>query len=135
MPVACAAVAVRGMLPTWWCVLSVVRCQRRGVGWVRKGSDVCYYQNTIKRKGGYYYTASFSLIFENHNDTVYIAHSYPYTYTDLQRCVSSLLGLRAGIAVRRHAPITLALHLHHAIPAIPKVWSGPCTWWPSLSQC
>ncbi len=60
--------------------------QRRGVGWARKGTDVCYYQNSIRRKGGYYYTATFSMIFEHSNDTVYIAHSYPYTYTDLQRC-------------------------------------------------
>ncbi len=59
--------------------------QKRGVGWVRRGTDVCYYQNAIKKKSTYYYTATFSVVFEHPNDTVYIAHSYPYTYSDLQR--------------------------------------------------
>ena len=67
-----------------------MRLQSRGIGWTRRGTDVCYYQNSIRRKGGYYYTATFSLVFEHAYDTVYIAHSYPYTFTDLQRYLRAL---------------------------------------------
>lgn len=31
-----------------------------------------------------YYTLTFNIDFQHDNDTVYFAHSYPYTYTDLQ---------------------------------------------------
>ena len=77
--------------------------------------DVCYYQNSIKRKGGYYYTATFSLIFEHHGDTVYIAHSYPYTYTDLQRYSSGDI-----VVVPALSPTLLLLHVG---------LSGTCTGW------
>lgn len=30
------------------------------------------------------YTLTFNVEFQNDNDTVYFAHSYPYTYSDLQ---------------------------------------------------
>ena len=33
---------------------------------------------------------TFSIQFEHDNDTVYFAHSYPYTYSDLQRYLSKL---------------------------------------------
>ena len=30
---------------------------KQGKGWVRAGADICYYQNSMKRKNtGYYYT-------------------------------------------------------------------------------
>ena len=60
------------------------------VGWRRCGTDVCYYQNHIKRKGGHYYTASFTITFPHDNDTVYLAYCYPYTYTDLQLYLKKL---------------------------------------------
>jgi cytosolic carboxypeptidase protein 2/3 len=45
----------------------------------------------MKRKNaGYYFTLTFSVTFENDNDTVYLAHSYPYTYTDLCRYLNQL---------------------------------------------
>jgi murein tripeptide amidase MpaA len=60
-------------------------------GWVRCGTDVCYYQNSMKRKNaGYYYTLTFAVTFKYDNDTVYFAHSYPYTYTDLCRYLNML---------------------------------------------
>lgn len=31
-----------------------------------------------------YYTLTFNIDFPHDNDTVYFAHSYPYTYSDLQ---------------------------------------------------
>ena len=46
---------------------------------------MCYYQNNLKRKnGGFYYSLTFSVRFPYDCDTVYIAHCYPYTYTQLQ---------------------------------------------------
>ena len=55
-----------------------------GTGWSRRGSNVCYYQNHIKRKNGYYYTLTFTIEFEHDHDKLYFAHCYPYSYRDLQ---------------------------------------------------
>ena len=65
---------------------SEIEARKFGKGWFRNGKDVCYYQNSMKRKTvGNYYTLTFSVKFLHENDTVYFAHSYPYTYSDLQR--------------------------------------------------
>ena len=77
-----------GMRPL---VYSDSDARRTGRGWVRGGNDICYYQNSMKRKTpGYYYTLTFSVMFEHDRDTVYFSHSYPYTYTDLQRYLNKL---------------------------------------------
>lgn len=70
-----------GMRPLMY---SEIEAKKHGKGWVRGGKDVCYYQNSMKRKTtGHYYTLTFSVCTANSNDTVYFAHSYPYTYSDL----------------------------------------------------
>ena len=70
---------------------SEIEAKKHGKGWVRGGKDVCYYQNSMKRKTtGHYYTLTFSVCTANSNDTVYFAHSYPYTYSDLQRYLNRL---------------------------------------------
>lgn len=62
-----------------------------GKGWQRVGKDICYYQNNIiKKPSGHFYTLTFSVQFDHDGDTVYFAHSYPYTYTDLQRYLGKL---------------------------------------------
>ena len=38
-------------------IYSMLDAKEQNVGWAR-GEDVCYYQNHIKRRGGYYYTAN-----------------------------------------------------------------------------
>ena len=54
-----------------------------GFGWQRDGSNISYYQNSMKRKGGgFYYTLTFQMNFRYDDDEVYIAYCYPYTYTD-----------------------------------------------------
>ena len=56
-----------------------------GIGWYRDGQNICYYQNQLKKKGGgYYYTLTFQVQCSNDDDVVYMAHCYPYTYSDLQ---------------------------------------------------
>lgn len=54
-------------------------------GWKRVGKDITYTQNNYKRKGvGNYYTLSFTVTFDYDDDSVYFAHWFPYTYTDLK---------------------------------------------------
>ena len=77
-----------GMKPLMY---SEIEAKLYGKGWQRHGQDVCYYQNSMKRKNpGYYYTLTFSPQFKHDNDTVYFAHCYPYTYTDLCRYLDTL---------------------------------------------
>ncbi|KAL9653635.1 hypothetical protein ABK040_009112 [Willaertia magna] len=76
-----------GMKPL---IYSVKDSETKGIGWVRGGTDICYYRNNIKRKNGYYYTLTFTFECTNDNDTFYFAYSYPYTYTNLQNYLSKL---------------------------------------------
>lgn len=75
-------------------------------GWYRDGSEICYYQNNMKKKNaGFYYTLTFTLSFSctlpsfsvnlggiivDDYDTVYIAHCYPYTYSQLCKSLKML---------------------------------------------
>ena len=77
----------RGMQPL---IYSLKGAQDGKVGWVRRGEEVCYYQNHIKRRGGYYYTATFTVDFPHDDDTVFMAYCFPYTYSDLQRYLCAL---------------------------------------------
>jgi hypothetical protein len=73
-----------GMKPLMYSVTDAKKSGKGGKGWVRCGTDICYYQNNMKRKnGGNYYSLTFSVVFGYDYDTVYFAHCYPYTYTDL----------------------------------------------------
>jgi hypothetical protein len=63
--------------------------EQQGKGWHRSGSEVCYYQNQMKKKNsGFYYTLTFQIEFDHNNDEVYFAHCYPYTYSDLVKFLS-----------------------------------------------
>lgn len=78
----------KGMQPVMYSVKDAMEgCPQ----WVRVGHDVCYYKNNYARsfaasgsKGKSYYTGAFKIVFPYHNDTVYLAYHYPYTYTTLQ---------------------------------------------------
>ncbi|XP_036145317.1 cytosolic carboxypeptidase 2 [Monomorium pharaonis] len=58
----------------------------RSVGWRRCGDNIAYYRNNDsssdeeKEK----HTLTFNISFPHDHDIVYLAHCYPYTYTDLQ---------------------------------------------------
>ena len=71
-------------------VYSETEAKKSGKGWVRGGGDICYYQNSQRKPNGYYYTLTWSISFEHDSDVVYMAHSYPYTYTDLCRYLDKL---------------------------------------------
>ena len=60
-------------------------------GWKRVGTKISYSQNNYKRKGtGNYYTLSFTVTFDYDDDSVYFAHWFPYTYTDLKYMLSDI---------------------------------------------
>ena len=85
----------------------------RGIGWVRRGSNVCYYQNQYvytpgsrgKKRGASstthsFYTLSFALTLPHAADAVYVSQCYPYTYTMATRHLGSLVERRTSL-VRR----------------------------------
>lgn len=55
------------------------------IGWYRGATNICYFQNSIKKKStsGNHYTLSFQFELKHDQDTVYLSHCYPYTYSDL----------------------------------------------------
>ena len=58
---------------------------------MRTGEDVCYYQNSRRKKGSkFLYTVTFTVTFPHEQDCVYFAYCYPYTYTDLRRDLIAL---------------------------------------------
>lgn len=71
-----------GMKPI---LFSVIEAQRGRSGWVRTGSDICYYRNCYQRqgKGKNYLTTSFTVNFPHANDVCYLAYHFPYTYSQL----------------------------------------------------
>jgi hypothetical protein len=78
-----------GMKP---CVYSKIEAEKFKKGWRRDGSDICYYQNTFKKKaGGNYFTLTFRLTSRYDNDTLYVAHCHPYTYSDLCKHLNKIM--------------------------------------------
>lgn len=60
-------------------------------GWRRVGKNISYTQNNHKRKGsGSYYTLSFTITFDYDHDSVFFAHWFPYTFTDLKYLLSEV---------------------------------------------
>ena len=66
---------------------SSLKSKSENLGWHRIGTDIMYYQNNLKTQardnGKRYYTLSFTHTFDRSNDTVYLSHCFPYTYSDL----------------------------------------------------
>ncbi|KAG5314297.1 NNAD carboxypeptidase, partial [Acromyrmex insinuator] len=65
----------------------------RAVGWRRCGDNITYYRNNDsssddeKEK----HTLTFNISFPHDRDIVYLAHCYPYTYTDLQEYLGKIV--------------------------------------------
>lgn len=84
-----------GMQPVMY---STIEAQEGRAGWVRAGTNVCYYRNYFTRSreatggqgGKTYYTSTFTVTFPHRNDVCYFAYHYPYTFTMLQGHLSRL---------------------------------------------
>ncbi|TPX65802.1 hypothetical protein CcCBS67573_g08015 [Chytriomyces confervae] len=70
----------------------------KGIGWHRTGTNISYYTtpefqctaHDAEQSAHPKHTLSFTLHFPKRDDTVYIAHCFPYTYTDLQQDIQAL---------------------------------------------
>ncbi|XP_045593717.1 uncharacterized protein [Procambarus clarkii] len=82
-----------GMRPLMY---SSREAEQHGVGWRRCANNIIYFKNHDSSDNACYdsddegeddapsYTLTFNVTFPHDNDTVYIAHCYPYSYSDLQ---------------------------------------------------
>ena len=90
-----------GMRPLCY---STTEATTNNIGWQRCGDNISYFrndENSVYSTRNYHqvliddfedddgsniasYTLTFQVEFQHENDTVYFAHSYPYTYSDLQ---------------------------------------------------
>ena len=83
-----------GMRPVLYSCLDAAT---KNIGWVRGGSEISYYSNSYGRTSmagegvASYYTLSFTLEFQHAKDSVLVAYSYPYTYSDYRAHISRLL--------------------------------------------
>lgn len=95
-----------GMRPVFY---SMKDAATKGIGWVRHGSDISYTANDYQRLNAAgegvecYFSLSFTMEFHNIDDTCLIAYSYPYSHSDCNLHVESLLSIpRADNIIRRH---------------------------------
>ncbi|NWS64532.1 CBPC2 carboxypeptidase, partial [Chunga burmeisteri] len=66
--------------------------QSHGIGWRRVGADVCYYRGSGGGEEPAAFHLSWTSCFPHDGDTCFFAHSYPYTYSDLQHYLRALAG-------------------------------------------
>ncbi|KAJ3333821.1 Cytosolic carboxypeptidase 2 [Blyttiomyces sp. JEL0837] len=69
----------------------------KGVGWHRAGENIIYFKNPTDPAAEEEdpntrpsYTLSFTVVFESEDDTVFFAHCYPFSYSDLQAEITAL---------------------------------------------
>lgn len=65
-----------------------------GQEWVRDGFNIKYFKGDTQRdgnKGKPHYTLTFSYYVHHSNDTLYFAHSFPYTFTDLKEYINAFM--------------------------------------------
>ncbi|XP_059051232.1 cytosolic carboxypeptidase 1-like [Achroia grisella] len=72
-----------GMKPVMYSVKEAVMGK---AGWVRAGSDICYYKNSYhyanqKNHNKCYLTVTFNIEFPHTNDVCYLAYHFPFTYS------------------------------------------------------
>lgn len=76
-----------GMQPVLY---SCKEAQDGDPGWVRTGTDICYYKNHYKRSNRkserekFYFTLTFTIEFPCSNDHCYLAYHYPYSFSLLE---------------------------------------------------
>ncbi|XP_023951838.2 cytosolic carboxypeptidase 1 isoform X2 [Bicyclus anynana] len=71
-----------GMKPVMYSVKEAVLGRP---GWVRAGSDICYYRNSYhyagQKNNKCYLTVTFNIEFPHSNDVCYLAYHFPFTYS------------------------------------------------------
>ncbi|XP_069359117.1 cytosolic carboxypeptidase 1-like isoform X5 [Maniola hyperantus] len=71
-----------GMKPVMYSVKDAVLGKP---GWVRVGSDICYYRNSYhyanQKNSKCYLTVTFNIEFPHTNDVCYLAYHFPFTYS------------------------------------------------------
>ncbi|XP_069750552.1 cytosolic carboxypeptidase 2 isoform X2 [Narcine bancroftii] len=77
----------RGLRPLLY---SEVEARLNGRGWQRAGSDLHYYRNRLGQEGQNLSSLSWTCCFPHAGDTCYLAHSYPYTYSELLRYLNAV---------------------------------------------
>ncbi|CAF1566814.1 unnamed protein product [Rotaria sp. Silwood1] len=89
-------------------LFSEVSAKKECRGWYRVGHHINYsetkqhsYNNSLLDKDINYYELGFQLEFTHSGDTCYIAHCYPYTYTDLKDDLEYLTNTRSREIFRR----------------------------------
>ncbi|XP_043666701.1 cytosolic carboxypeptidase 2 isoform X1 [Vespula pensylvanica] len=63
----------------------------KSIGWRRCGENISYYKNGESDEEKEKHTLTFNISFPHDHDTVYLAHCYPYTYTDLQEYLTKIV--------------------------------------------
>ncbi|XP_074442615.1 cytosolic carboxypeptidase 2 isoform X2 [Larus michahellis] len=76
-----------GMRPLLYSQRDAQSC---GIGWRRVGTDIRYYRGGGEEPAAF--RLSWTVRFPHDGDTCFFAHSYPYTYSDLQRYLRALAG-------------------------------------------
>ncbi|KAI8845719.1 hypothetical protein BJ741DRAFT_585627 [Chytriomyces cf. hyalinus JEL632] len=82
----------------------------KGIGWHRTGANISYYTtpefqctaHDAEQSAHPKYTLSFTMHFPKRDDTVYIAHCFPYTYTELQQDIQALKSDTPRSSLFRH---------------------------------
>ena len=75
---------------------SELDARNKNIGWRRTGSNIKYFRNNTRVEdengnSSSFYSLTWTCQFTNTNDTVYFAHCYPYTYSDLQVDITHLM--------------------------------------------
>lgn len=81
-----------GMQPVFY---SECEAKEQQLGWHRAGYNIKYFKTPIKRldtkQESFCYGVTWSYTFRHNGDTCFFAHSFPYTYSDLQGYLQKIL--------------------------------------------
>jgi hypothetical protein len=89
----------KGLMPLLY---SDKAAAQTGTGWYRAGVPLAYGMNKMKRKAKKnFVTFTFSMMFPFSDDSCYIAHCYPYRYSDLLRHLAEFEKEDAGRFLRK----------------------------------
>ena len=87
----------------------------KNLGWVRAGSEICYYPNQYPRRStagegeSNYFTLSFTIEFPNPKDTYLLAYTYPYTHSDYLRHIDGIMNCTGSSNFIRRSKICRSL--------------------------